>query len=140
MRTKVLLAAAVMLLAVGCSGSSDDNADQASGSEGQSAAAAEDSPARSCSKEVMAALGFKWREDVGLLRDDDGKAALQAFMDANMVDYTPQYKIFIDHWTAGSSPIALAVGTRTKSGEEAIIEQLAAEAPGVEADCATAAG
>ncbi len=44
-------------------------------------------------------------------------------MDADMVEKTPQYRIFIDQYAAGTGPIALAVA-QNSNHEEAITEKL----------------
>uniref|UniRef100_UPI003F495A21 hypothetical protein n=1 Tax=Streptomyces sp. CA-136453 TaxID=3240050 RepID=UPI003F495A21 len=124
-----------MLLVAGCSnGQSSD----AAKTEDPSTAAVEDSPAQDCTRDVLAALALKWREDKAPL-DQNGKKLLQAFMEANAVKSTPQYQIYIKHFTAGITPIALAVA-QGRDHEEAITEQLGAESEGVAADCAAAAG
>ncbi|MFJ9530532.1 hypothetical protein [Streptomyces cyaneofuscatus] len=116
-----------MLLVAGCSNG-----------QSSSVAKTEDSPAQGCTRDVLAALALKWREDKAPL-DQDDKKLLQAFMDANMVKNTSQYQIFIDHYAAGTGPIALAVVQGTDQ-EEAITEQLGAESEGVAEDCAASAG
>ena len=125
-----------LLLVTGCSNGQSSSAAK---TEGTSAAAVEDSPAQDCTRDVLAALALKWREDTSTPLDEDGRKLLQAFLDANAVKNTPQYHIFMDHLTAGMSPLALAV-MHGRDHEEAITEQLGAESEGVAADCAAAAG
>jgi hypothetical protein len=124
-----------MLLVAGCSNGQSSSAAK---TEDPSAAAVEDSLAQGCTRDVLSALALKWREDKAPL-DQDDKKLLQAFTDANVVENTPQYQIFIDHYAAGTGPIALAVAQGTDQ-EEAITEQLGTESEGVAADCAAAAG
>ncbi|MER6520250.1 hypothetical protein ABT246_25765 [Streptomyces sp. NPDC001553] len=87
---------------------------------------------------MLAVLALKWREDKASL-DQGDRERLQTFMQVNSVRSTPQYKIFIDHYTAGSGPIALAIAQGT-AYQEAITEQLGAESQGVASDCSAAAG
>ncbi|MFD3908847.1 hypothetical protein ACFXOL_20955 [Streptomyces californicus] len=124
-----------MLLVAGCSNGQSSSVAK---TEDPSAAAVENSPAQGCTRDVLAALALKWREDKAPL-DQDDKMLLQAFMDANMVKNTSRYQIFIDHYAAGTGPIALAV-VQGMDQEEAITEQLGAESEGVAEDCAAAAG
>jgi hypothetical protein len=51
-----------------------------------------------------------------------------------MADSTPQYGVFMTHYAAGTTPIAAAIA-QGGDKEEAILRQVAAESPGVEADC-----
>ncbi|RSM87099.1 hypothetical protein DMH25_42660 [Streptomyces sp. WAC 01325] len=124
-----------MLLAVGCSNAQSSSATKTGD---PSAAAVEDSPAQACTRDVLAALALKWREDKAPL-DQDDKKLLEAFMDANVVENTPQYKIFIDHYAAGTGPITLAIG-QGGDHEAAITKQLGTQSEGVAADCTAAAG
>ncbi|MCK8680935.1 hypothetical protein [Streptomyces lichenis] len=134
-RRALVFTMGTVLLVAGCS---NGQSSSAANTGGPSAAAVENSPAQACTRDVLAALALKWREGKAPL-DQDGKKLLQAFMDANMVEITPQYRIFIDHYAAGTGPIALAVAQGTDH-EEAITEQLGTASEGVAADCAAAAG
>ncbi|MFD9374637.1 hypothetical protein ACFWBH_03690 [Streptomyces sp. NPDC059999] len=124
-----------MLLVAGCSNGQFSSATKT----GEPVAAAvENSRSQACTRNVLAALALKWREDKRPL-DQDDKKLLQAFMDANVVENTPQYRIFIDHYAAGTGPIAAAVA-QSSGHEVAITEQLGIQSEGVAADCAAAAG
>ncbi|MFE0779080.1 hypothetical protein [Streptomyces sp. NPDC058861] len=131
MRRTLVFTMGTLLLVTGCANAQSSGAVK---TEGPSAAAAEVSPAQTCTRDVLAALALKWREDKVLL-DQDDKKLLQAFMDANMVKNTPQYRIFIGHYAAGAGPIALAIAQGTDH-EDAIMKQLGTESEGVAADCA----
>ncbi|MFD3678245.1 hypothetical protein [Streptomyces sp. NPDC058613] len=124
-----------MVLVAGCSSGQSSSSAQAGD---PSAAAVQGSPAQACTREVLAALALKWREDKASL-DQDDKKLLRTFMEVNSMRSTPQYKIFVDHYTAGSGPITLAIAQGTHH-EEAITEQLGSTSEGVAADCAAAAG
>ncbi|MGW7172067.1 hypothetical protein [Streptomyces xanthophaeus] len=124
-----------MLLVAGCSGGESTSATKTGD---PSAAAVGDSPAGACAREVLAALALKWREDQAPLGQDD-KRLLQTFMEVNSLRSTPQYKIFVEQYTAGKGPIALAIA-QGADHREAITERLGTASEGVAADCAAAAG
>lgn len=134
MRRTLVFTMGTMLILAGCSSGQSSSATKTGGPS----AAAVGSPARACTRDVLAALALKWREDKTPL-DQDDKKLLQAFMDANMVENTLQYQIFISRYAAGTGPIALAVAQGTDH-EEAITEQLGSGSSDVAADCAAAAG
>ena len=134
MRKTLTCTIGAVLLVAGCSGGQSS----VSKTGDPSTVAVEDSPAKDCTRDVMAALALKWREDKAPL-DQDDKRLLQTFMEVNSVRSTPQYKIFIDHYTAGTGPIALAVA-QGRDHEEAMTKQLGIASVGVSADCAAAAG
>ncbi|PKW12485.1 hypothetical protein SAMN05428944_0241 [Streptomyces sp. 1222.5] len=131
MQKRLWLSLAAVLLVAGCS-SGHGKSDGA----GAGAAQAANSPTLSCTREIMGVLAAKWREDQKPV-DDKTRSMLQTFMDKNAVHQTPLYAIFVKHYTDGSGPIGLAVA-QGKDGEDAIVEQLAAESSGVQQDCADA--